>query len=65
VSAGIQVCNDVDTCMPGEPSPEVCDNIDNDCYGLIDNEAFHNGNQCTTTYCVDGVILSEPVDDGR
>jgi len=27
----------VSSCMPGSPSPEICDGIDNDCDGVIDN----------------------------
>jgi hypothetical protein len=30
-----------DTCAPGSPSPETCDNLDNDCDGAID-EGQHN-----------------------
>jgi hypothetical protein len=27
-----------DTCQPGTPSPESCDNVDNDCDGAVDEE---------------------------
>jgi hypothetical protein len=35
-----------DTCTPGIPSAEVCDNLDNDCDGTIDN-GFNVGMSCT------------------
>jgi hypothetical protein len=38
-AAGQLVCeNGVtrDTCTPGEPTAEICDNVDNDCDGLVD-----------------------------
>lgn len=32
-----QAGTEVDTCAPGTPSAEICDNLDNDCDGTIDN----------------------------
>ena len=39
----------VDTCVPGSPSEEVCDGIDNDCNGQVDDSIVE-----TTTYCGEG-----------
>lgn len=33
----------VDTCVPGDPSEEVCDGLDNDCDGLVDNRPDTDG----------------------
>jgi len=36
----------VDSCTPGNPSPEVCDGVDNNCDGTVDN-GFGLGTACT------------------
>jgi hypothetical protein len=36
-----------DTCTPGTPSAEVCDGLDNDCNGTVDNGFPNLGTQCT------------------
>ncbi|MCK4496555.1 MAG: putative metal-binding motif-containing protein, partial [Candidatus Aenigmarchaeota archaeon] len=40
-ATGNLICSDgtqVDTCIPGEPSEEICDGLDNDCDGEMDEE---------------------------
>ncbi|MCB9552556.1 MAG: putative metal-binding motif-containing protein [Myxococcales bacterium] len=40
-STGVRVCTGgdlIDHCVPGEPEAEVCDGLDNDCDGRIDDE---------------------------
>jgi len=38
----------VDSCNPGTPSPEICDGIDNDCNGLVDDGNPEGGAACNT-----------------
>ena len=54
-AAGIETCSagtwGNDTCSPGSPVPEICDNIDNDCDGTTDEELTRDTScgvgQCT------------------
>jgi hypothetical protein len=54
-----------DTCAPGTPSEEICDGVDNDCNGLIDDNVPSLPTSCGegacaatgTTLCVDGSIV--------
>lgn len=41
----------VDSCTPGQPSAEVCDNIDNNCNGVTD-EGLIRGSNCGVGVCV-------------
>jgi len=57
-----------DTCSPGSPSGEVCDGVDNDCDGAIDEEPEASGscddsNASTTDTCNAGTC--EYVDGGE
>ncbi|MDA8141827.1 MAG: putative metal-binding motif-containing protein [Desulfobacteraceae bacterium] len=56
-STGVLSCVDgavVDTCQAGTPTPEVCDGVDNNCNGLVDD-----GIATTPTTCGVGACASE------
>jgi hypothetical protein len=58
-STGHLICSkgtEVNTCAPGSPQPEVCDGVDNDCDGNIDE-----GDVCPVTYTFYGFF--SPVDN--
>src|SRR5207302_1927204 len=54
------------TCTPGSPAAEVCDGLDNDCDGTIDNGNPGGGVSCSTgqlgvcaagtTACINGAV---------
>jgi hypothetical protein len=52
-ATGIQSCDNgnwgTDTCTPGTPSAEVCDNLDNDCDGTVDS--ITQGTTCGVGEC--------------
>jgi hypothetical protein len=55
-------------CVPGQPSAEVCNGIDDDCDGLIDDGACPVGQRCEAGGCciVDGFQAEhECADDGE
>jgi subtilisin family serine protease len=53
-SSGIETCTSGiwggDTCMPGTPATEVCDNLDNNCEGSID-ESLTRATTCGVGEC--------------
>ena len=56
--SGARVCAAVGVeavCLAATPSAEVCDNLDNDCDGFVDNGALcDDGDVCTADACVGG-----------
>jgi hypothetical protein len=71
-STGTKTCvsgTEVDSCVPGTPSPEVCDGADNDCDGVMDDGGdslctddglWCNGEEiCMSTY---GCVQSAPIE---
>jgi len=63
-SDGINFCIDgVTQCnaAPGSPSAEICDGLDNDCDGSVNEDCLPNGaacidpTECSSLFCVDGV----------
>lgn len=43
-----------DECFPGEPFPETCNGLDDDCDGVVDNDApCPEGQECYIYQCID------------
>lgn len=59
-SMGVVACSggmlQADTCQPKSATVENCDNLDNDCNGVVDNDVVvaNDGNVCTDDVCVNG-----------
>jgi|GEM_PF-6290462 len=56
---GVKVCSEdqlstVCNAVPGEPSPEVCNNIDDNCDGFTDNEFEEEANYTLSRVCYTG-----------
>ena len=50
-----------ESCTPGTPTAEICDNIDNDCDGAVDE-----GNVCGAAVCGNNILeAGEQCDDGN
>ena len=58
---GVHSCNEgnwVDNCIPGNPSEEICDALDNDCDELIDEDLGFDETICGIGECTSTGILS-------
>ncbi|MFH1533199.1 MAG: hypothetical protein ABIK09_20940 [Pseudomonadota bacterium] len=52
--AGKRLCTEdgLSSCDAAEPSAEVCNGVDDDCDGLLDEETCDDGNPCTDDVCL-------------
>ncbi len=60
-STGSLICVggvETNTCTPGTPSPEVCDGIDNNCNGLVDDGITSTPTTCGVGECASTGTLS-------
>ena len=68
ICEGARVCSPdgLLACDAAEPGPEVCNGLDDDCDGDIDNETCDDGNPCTTDTCLGAEGCNhEPLDSGE
>jgi hypothetical protein len=54
-----------DSCVPGDPAPEVCNGIDDDCNTIVDDEpastaSCDDSDPCTTDTCSSGTCVYSP-----
>ena len=67
-AAGAMSCIDsveVDSCVPGDPTPEVCNGVDDDCNAIVDDEpaataSCDDADPCTADTCSVGACLYSP-----
>ncbi len=64
--SGVTVCGGGSaTCSGAAPAPETCNQKDDDCNGLTDDNVCEDGDPATTGYCVGSQCAQKPAcDDG-